>query len=349
VGPGALASGLTRFVDARGMQLGTRMPVDSGHMPDAAIDLGCVRKTYKGRVHALREVCLRVEAGEIFGLLGPNGAGKSTLVKILLTVVRPTEARGSMLGLAIGDKSALARVGYLPEQHRLPPYLTARQAVEFSGALSGVSRADRRRRADKLLDQVGLRDWKDRRVSAFSKGMRQRAGLAAALVNDPQLVFLDEPTDGVDPVGRKEIRDLLLQMRSEGRTIFLNSHLLSEAEQVCDRVAILLQGRVVKQGSLADLQREGARQVLCVRWPGAPRDLPGCDPGTTIDPTDATVHRHVIPSLDTAAAQPAIDAARAAGASIVSLTPQRERLEDLFMKAVTDPLTGLPLPPGAAS
>jgi len=316
-------------------------------MLEPALDLGCVRKTYKGRIHALREVNLRVERGEIFGLLGPNGAGKSTLVKILLTVVRPTEARGSMLGRAIGDKSALAKVGYLPEQHRLAPYLTARQAVEFSGALSGVPRLTRRRRADALLDQVGLRDWKDKRVSAFSKGMRQRAGLAAALVNDPQLVFLDEPTDGVDPVGRKQIRDLLLTLRNEGRTIFLNSHLLNEAEQVCDRVAILLQGRVVKQGRLADLQQEGARQELCVRWNSAARDLPGCLTHALPDAADASVFRHIIPSLDPAVAQPAIDAARAAGAMIVSLEGKRERLEDLFIKAVTDPLTGLPLPPGA--
>jgi ABC-2 type transport system ATP-binding protein len=318
-------------------------------MSQAAIDLACVRKSYRGRVHALREVALRVEAGEIFGLLGPNGAGKSTLVKILLTVVRPTEARGTLLGRPVGDKASLACVGYLPEQHRLPPYLTARQAVEFSGALSGVRRPQRRRRAAELLDRVGLGNWKDRRVSSFSKGMRQRAGLAAALVNNPQLVFLDEPTDGVDPVGRKEIRDLLVTMRSEGRTVFLNSHLLSEAEQVCDRVAILLQGRVVTQGRLTDLQREGARQRLTVRWFQDPPAVPGQSGMSSPDPADPMLCVHDIPSLDPAAAQPAIDAARRAGATIVSLVPERQGLEALFMKAVTDPLTGQPLPPGAAS
>ena len=314
----------------------------------AAIDIDCIRKTYRGRVHALREVAFRVEAGEIFGLLGPNGAGKSTLVKILLTVVRPSESRGTLLGRPIGDKSALARVGYLPEQHRLAPYLTARQAVEFSGALSGVTRPERRRRANALLDLVGLGAWKDRRVGVFSKGMRQRAGLAAALVTDPQVLFLDEPTDGVDPVGRKEIRDLLVQLRAEGRTVFLNSHLLSEAEQVCDRVAILLQGRVVKQGRLADLQREGAAQELSVRWPAAPIALPGCVGTPRPHADDATVLVHEIPSLDPAEAQPAIDAVRRAGALVVSLVPRRERLEDLFIKAVSDPETGRPLPPGAA-
>ena len=185
-------------------------------------------------------------------------------------------------------------------------------------------------------------------MSSFSKGMRQRAGLAAALVNDPQLVFLDEPTDGVDPVGRKEIRDLLFEMRRQGRTVFLNSHLLGEAEQLCDRVAILLQGRVVKQGRLADLQAESCRQHLLVRWKGEPRGLPGCT-APRPDASDASVMRYDIADVDPEAAQPAIDAARAAGGVVVSLQASRERLEDLFMKAVIDPATGLPPPPGAAA
>ena len=331
------------------------------------ISLECVSKVYSGNTHALRDVSLHVGAGEIFGLLGPNGAGKSTLVKVLLTVVKPTLARGEMLGKPIGDKKTLARVGYLPEQHRLAPYLTARQAVEFVAALSGVDRVTRKKRAAELLDRVGLSKWMDRRVNVFSKGMRQRAGLAAALVNDPQIVFLDEPTDGVDPVGRVEIRDLLLQMRREGRTVFLNSHLLGEAEQVCDRVAILVQGRVVKQGRMDDLQNEGSRQELTVRWVGAGRSS-GTSSGTSfgngaaigkslpfrgmnIAPTvlaDGT-HLYVFADVDAAAAQPALDAARAAGGEIISLIPMRQRLEELFMKIVVDPLTGKAPPPGAGS
>ena len=305
---------------------------------------------YGGNTHALREVSLHVGAGEIFGLLGPNGAGKSTLVKVLLTVVKPSVARGEMLGQPIGDKKTLARVGYLPEQHRLAPYLTARQAVEFVAALSGVDRATRKKRAAELLDRVGLSKWMDRRVNVFSKGMRQRAGLAAALVNDPQIIFLDEPTDGVDPVGRVEIRDLLIQMRREGRTVFLNSHLLGEAEQVCDRVAILVQGRVVKQGSMADLQKEGSRQELTVRW-GAASAKPLPFRGMNIAPTvnaDGS-HQYVFSDLDTAAAQPALDAARAVGGEIISLIPMRQGLEELFMKVVVDPTTGKAPPPGAGS
>ena len=331
------------------------------------ISLECVSKVYSGNTHALRDVSLHVGAGEIFGLLGPNGAGKSTLVKVLLTVVKPTVARGEMLGKPIGDKKTLTRIGYLPEQHRLAPYLTARQAVEFVAALSGVDRVTRKKRAAELLDRVGLSKWMDRRVNVFSKGMRQRAGLAAALVNDPQIVFLDEPTDGVDPVGRVEIRDLLIQMRREGRTVFLNSHLLGEAEQVCDRVAILVQGRVVKQGRMDDLQNEGSRQELTVRWVGADRSS-GTSSGTSfgngaaigkslpfrgmnIAPTvlaDGT-HLYVFADVDAAAAQPALDAARAAGGEIISLIPMRQRLEELFMKIVVDPLTGKAPPPGAGS
>ena len=314
------------------------------------ISLECVSKVYGGNTHALRDVSLKVGAGEIFGLLGPNGAGKSTLVKVLLTVVKPSVARGEMLGQPIGDKKTLARVGYLPEQHRLAPYLTARQAVEFVAALSGVDRATRKKRAAELLDRVGLSKWMERRVNVFSKGMRQRAGLAAALVNDPQIIFLDEPTDGVDPVGRVEIRDLLIQMRREGRTVFLNSHLLGEAEQVFDRVAILVQGRVVKQGSMADLQKEGSRQELTVRW-GAASARPLPFRGMNIAPTvnaDGS-HQYVFSDLDTAAAQPALDAARAVGGEIISLIPMRQGLEELFMKIVVDPTTGKAPPPGAGS
>jgi ABC-2 type transport system ATP-binding protein len=316
----------------------------------SVISLERVSKVYAGRTHALRDVSLQVGAGEIFGLLGPNGAGKSTLVKVLLTVVRPTEARGTMLGRPIGDKPTLARVGYLPEQHRLAPYLTARQAVEFTAALSGVGRAVRRRRAAELLERVGLAKWMDRRVNVFSKGMRQRAGLAAALVNDPQIVFLDEPTDGVDPVGRVEIRDLLLQMRREGRTVFLNSHLLGEAEQVCDRVAILMQGRVVKQGRMDELQSEGTRQVLTVRWAdGAARVLSYKGESVEPAPVAGAAHQYVFGDLDSAAVQPALDAVRGAGGEIISLIPVRQGLEELFMKVVVDPATGKAPPPGAGS
>jgi ABC-2 type transport system ATP-binding protein len=217
------------------------------------LDLEDVSKTYRGKVQALRNVAMRVHAGEVFGLLGPNGAGKSTLVKILMTVVRPTRCKGTMLGAAIGDKSALARVGYLPEHHSFPSYLTGFQVLDFVGALAKAPRTQRRRRAVELLELVGMKEWADKQVGRYSKGMRQRIGVAQALVNDPDLVLLDEPTDGVDPVGRRDIRLILQQLKAEGKTVFLNSHLLSELEMVCDRVSILVKGEVAKQGTIDEL------------------------------------------------------------------------------------------------
>ena len=218
-----------------------------------AIDLQNVVKIYKRRVRALQGVHMRVHRGEVFGLLGPNGAGKSTLVKIMMTVVRPTQAAGTILGNPIGNKPTLARVGYLPENHRFPKYLTGRQVLEFFAALAKVDRPTRRRRAGELLETVGMSQWANTRISTYSKGMLQRVGLAQALVNDPELVLLDEPTDGVDPVGRRDILDVLGRMRQQGKTVFVNSHALSELETICDRVAILVQGQVARQGTIDEL------------------------------------------------------------------------------------------------
>ncbi len=190
----------------------TLLPNDS-----PAIDLHHVSKIYRRRIHALHDISLTVRRGEVFGLLGPNGAGKSTLIKIMMTVVRPTRAQGTLLGQPVGNKSTLASVGYLPENHRFPRYLTGRQTLEFFAALSGVDRLTRRRRSAELLDTVGMTPWADSKVASYSKGMMQRIGLAQALVNDPDLVLLDEPTDGVDPVGRRDIRDVLLRMRRTAR------------------------------------------------------------------------------------------------------------------------------------
>ncbi len=236
---------------------------------DWVIDLANVEKVYAGRfrrgnVHALRGIDMRVHRGSVFGLLGPNGAGKSTLVKILMTVIRPTRCEGLFLGAPVGDKANLKRVGYLPEHHRFPEYLTAAQVLDYFGALSDVPRADRRRRGGELLDLVGLNNWADKKVKEFSKGMRQRLGIANALTSDPDLVVLDEPTDGVDPVGRRDIRAVLARLRDEGRTVFLNSHLLSELEMICDRVAILVQGVVSSQGTIDELTRDSRRYEIDV-------------------------------------------------------------------------------------
>ena len=219
----------------------------------AAIDITDVRKRYRGKVDALKGVNLNVPKGAIFGLLGPNGAGKSTLLKILLTIIRPNSCRGVMLGHPIGHKPTLARVGYLPEHVRFPEYLTGRQVIRYAAGLSGVCSKFCRKREEELLDFVGMTAWSGKKLSTYSKGMKQRIGLAQALVNDPELVFLDEPTDGVDPQGRKEMRGVLKSLSEQGRTVFVNSHLLGELELVCDRVAILNKGEIVRQGSLDEL------------------------------------------------------------------------------------------------
>ena len=306
------------------------------------IDLRNVRKTYKGRIEALRGVDLAVGEGEIFGLLGPNGAGKSTIVKIMMTVVRATAGGGTLLGQPLGDKGALARVGYLPEHHRFPAYLTGRQVVDFFGALAGMRRVERRVRTEAMLDLVRMRDWADRRLGTYSKGMQQRVGLAASLVNDPRLVVLDEPTDGVDPVGRKEIRDLLVRLRGEGRTIFVNSHLLSEIEMVSDRVAIMVQGRVWAQGTIDDLTRSSRRFEISVR--GAAPEWASSMGSVRMEPGSTTIALQVADAIE---AQPTIDRLRAQGVIIERAVSVRESLEDLFIRAVTDPSSGGTLNPGA--
>ena len=309
-----------------------------------AIDLHRVEKIYKGKVHALRGITMQVHKGEVFGLLGPNGAGKSTLVKIMMTVVRPTAANGTMLGAPIGHKPTLARVGYLPEHHRFPRYLTGHQALDFYAALARVDRRTRKARAAELLKVVGMSDWADKKVSSYSKGMMQRIGLAESLMNDPDLVVLDEPTDGVDPVGRREIRDVLLELRDRGKTIFLNSHLLSELEMMCDRVAILVQGSVAMQGTLDELTADSRRYEITIEGP-SPEWIAQI-PQLRAEPS-ANQTKLILRSSEPADAQPIIDRLRRHPRIVISVRPVRENLEDLFMRAVTDPATGKTLLPGA--
>jgi ABC-2 type transport system ATP-binding protein len=322
-----------------------------------AIDLHNVSKIYRRRVHALQGISMQVRPGEIFGLLGPNGAGKSTLVKIMMTVVVPTNAEGTILGHPIAHKPTLARIGYLPENHHFPRYLSGRQVIEFFSALCKMGRTVRRRRAAELLETVGMTPWGDVRISQYSKGMLQRIGLAQALGADPQLVVLDEPTDGVDPGGRRDIRAVLLQLREQGKTVFINSHLLGELEAVCDRVAILVRGTVARQGTLDQLTM--ARQCYLFELAGqadaAPaiaQALPGValGRGTLADGSwyefDGTLLR--IGKTEAAEVQAILDALRSHGIIIRRMHAQRPSLEELFFETVTDPRTGQALPTGGA-
>lgn len=217
------------------------------------------------KVKALQNVSLIVQSGKIFGLLGPNGAGKTTFVKILLGILYPTSGSAYLFDTNVQNPKSRTRVGYLPENHRFPEFLTGGAFLDYCGRLSGMKDKNKRlQSAEELLKQVKMLEWKKTRTKKYSKGMLQRLGLAQALLHDPDLIFLDEPTDGVDPIGRKEIRDLLLNLKEQGKTIFLNSHLLSEVEMVCDEVAILNKGTLVTQGSVFDLTTSKQRYKIDV-------------------------------------------------------------------------------------
>ena len=295
----------------------------------AAIEVEMMSKRY-GRFEALKGVSLTVPAGSIFGLLGPNGAGKSTLVKSLLTIVRPTECRGRLLGERIGHRATLAKVGYLPEHARFPDHLTGRQIVGYSAGMTKVPSARAKVVTEELLELVGMGDWADKRNGTYSKGMRQRVGLAQALVNDPAMVFLDEPTHGVDPEGRVEIRKIIERIREQGRTVFVNSHLLAEVEAVADEVAILAQGRIVKRGRTEDLVKAGSRFVVRALGP-VPFELKA---RFEADGAKVGGDRVECECEDARGVQGIIDAMRAAGVVVREVIETRTSLEEVFMSAI---------------
>jgi ABC-2 type transport system ATP-binding protein len=304
-----------------------------------------VAKTYRGGVQALRGVSLAVEPGEIFGLLGPNGAGKTTLVKILLDLVRPTTGATSLLGLPSRGIAARREVGYLPEDHRFPDYHTAMSALLFYAGLSGLGASEARPRAARLLDEVGLGGDAKRKIKGFSKGMKQRLGLAQALISEPKVLFLDEPTDGVDPVGRAHIRGLLDAQKQAGRTIFLNSHLLSEVEQLCDRVAILRRGELVREGTVAALtQAERCVTVTLSQEPSEPlvAELAAAF-GSVRAAGGATIECALARDEQI---DGVIDFLRARGIGIRGLAATRQSLEEVFLESVAEPAAGAE--PGAA-
>ena len=303
------------------------MAAESYHA-ESVVDLHDVAKTYSNGVKALNGISVRVGGGEIFGLLGPNGAGKSTLVKIMMTVIRADRMTGTVLGRPVGNREAKRRIGYLPEAHRFPGYLKGAQLLDYYAALAGAHRADRCKRAPMLLERVGLGKWATTRIDKYSKGMLQRLGIAQALMNDPRLVVLDEPTDGLDPMGRRDVRVLLQELRDEGRTVFINSHLLGELELVCDRVVIISEGRVVREGRLRDLMDASPEYELTVAG-----DLSSV--AASLDRLNATVSGASIrvATIQLDRVNQVIDVLRAAGIAIESVRPRRVSLEDIFVEA----------------
>jgi ABC-2 type transport system ATP-binding protein len=302
----------------------------------SVIEAEGLRKVYKSRfgtrrVAALDGIDLAVGPGEVFGLLGPNGAGKTTTVKILLGLTHPTAGSARLFGIPVAHPESRRRVGYLPEGHRFPGYLTARQTLSIFGRMSGMNRATVRLRIPDLLARVRLSEWADVKVKKFSKGMTQRLGLAAALVHDPDVLLLDEPTDGVDPVGRREIRDLLRADAARGRAILLNSHLLSEIELTCDRIAVLRRGRVAAQGRIADLTAQGSRYRMTV----SPVDEALLAEFRASGASVERVNGHlVIGTRDLAHVNALVDTLRARGGMLAELAPVRSTLEDVFVDLV---------------
>jgi ABC-2 type transport system ATP-binding protein len=299
-------------------------------MSVAAIKTEELRKVFGDR-SAVKGLTLQVEQGEVFGFLGPNGAGKTTSIKMLLGLVKPTSGTASLLGAPISDRATRARVGFLPEHFRFQDWLTAREFLELHGELFGMETRDLASRADALIEQVGLSDFRDKPLRTFSKGMLQRIGLAQALLNRPALVFLDEPTSGLDPVGRRLVRDIIHELRGQGTSVFLNSHLLSEIEVTCDRVAFIRFGEVVRVLKLASLDQNLSR--VTIRATGlTPEILTGLGQwGENIQVDGERLTLTVRNETDL----PEINRYLVAqGVAVFAMTPNRLSLEEIFIETV---------------
>ena len=310
-------------------------------MTTPVVSVSDLRKTYRSglirqkKVQALQGVSFDVQPGEIFGLLGPNGAGKTTLIKILLGIVKRSEGKASVLGLPAGDRKGRMRIGYLPENHRIPRHLTGFTALDYYGQLSHMPRREIRQKQDELLEMVGLEKWGSTPVKSYSKGMLQRLGLAQAMLHDPEVLILDEPTDGVDPVGRADIRKTLFKLKEQGRTVFLNSHLLQEIELVADRVAVLNHGRVRHVGLIQDLTQGSVGELtfeLVADETATVSLLSELGP-RIVDKTEKTTAVAVAPHSQEEIDQ-AVDRIRQAGVSIASMSRDRQTLEQAFLELI---------------
>ena len=305
-------------------------------MTTTLIEVSGLRKQYRSSfrkplITALDGIDFQVQEGELFGLLGPNGAGKTTTVKILLGLTRATSGTATICGLPVSDPESRRRVGYLPEGHKIPNYLTARQALSIFGRMSGMNSADIARRVTLLLDQVRMTQWADVRIKKFSKGMTQRLGLACAMIHAPQVLLLDEPTDGVDPVGRREIRDILRAEAERGTAVLLNSHLLSEIERTCDRVAVLRDGKVAAFGSVKDLTQKSATYKMVASPIDDALVAAFRESGAGVE----RVNGHMVLNVaDIQHLNALVDKLRAQGGVLSELTPVRSTLEDVFVDLV---------------
>jgi ABC-2 type transport system ATP-binding protein len=304
---------------------------------EAAITANAVFKTFdvgfasQRRFEALRGVSLSVRAGTSFGFLGPNGAGKTTTIKILTGLIFPTRGEIQVLGGSPSDPRCRARMGYLPENPSFPDHLTGAEIVGFSAELLGMKRAQLRPEIDRVLGVVDLKRAADVPVRKYSKGMTQRLGIAQALLKDPALVILDEPMSGLDPVGRRDIKDLITRLRAEGRTVFFSTHIIADVEEICDEIAMVSRGLIVKQGAVSELVGTSVKETEIVTGP-LPAGFPGAEPG----PGQSTVIR----LKDEAQVRPTIERIWQSGGRVISVRVSHYGLEDLFM----DELKKGPLP-----
>jgi ABC-2 type transport system ATP-binding protein len=300
-----------------------------------AIETAGLTKIYRSRwmrreIKAVNDISLRVSRGTIFGLLGPNGAGKTTFVKMLLSAVHPTAGNALIFGHNAQEPAARRAVGYLPENHRFPTYFTGAGMLDFYAALSGVESARRKKLIPELLELVGLPQWGAVRLGKYSKGMLQRLGLAQALIHSPSLLVLDEPTDGVDPVGRRQIRDILTRFEEQGVTVFINSHLLAEVETFCREVAILDKGKVALSGTMAELTAgKGYRLTVAKAPDNLVEDLRAR--ATSLSARDGLID---LQFASRELVNEAVDLARAQHCDIEALIPTTSTLEDVFVRTV---------------
>lgn len=292
-----------------------------------------LNKTTGKMVRAVDDLHLEVYHGEIFGFLGPNGAGKTTTIKMLLGLIFPTKGDAWIFDKPIGDVSVKRQIAYLPESPYFYEYLTGRQVLDFYARLFGIPSSERKKKVDALLDMVGLSRDGDKTLRNYSKGMLQRIGIAQALLNDPQLLFLDEPTSGLDPMARIEIRDLIIRLKEQGKTIFLSSHQLLEVELICDRVSILNRGKLLKAGKLDDLLPSGRVEIVAENVSDESVIAKIRDSGGVVQRQDGRI---VVQQPDDGSVNKVVDIIREAKGVIRSVIPQRLTLEELFVSTIEE-------------
>ncbi len=303
------------------------------------IEINNLTKIYNAKINhkkiiALDDFSLNVNKGEVFGLLGPNGAGKTTLVKILLGIVYATSGSAELLGEDISNIKIKERIGYLPENHKFPLFLTGENVLKYYAKLSRMDMSGIDDKIDKLLSLVKMRKWKKTKVKNYSKGMMQRLGLAQALINNPEAIFLDEPTDGVDPIGRKEIRDVLAHLKEQGKTIFLNSHLLSEIELISDRVAILNKGKLVKVGTVDEITSNHEEYEITTANPLNEKIWQELNINFDID--NKIDNKFLAKVKDSEQLNKLLDEIRRNEVNISTVVPKKNSLEDMFISLINE-------------